>query len=518
MCEYDLAVVGGGLGGLAAAALAQNSGLKVVLLEAHTKLGGCAGWYSREGWTFDVGATALVGLEQGDPIGDLLDLLGASFSSARTNVYRVVLPDREISIVPNDSVFEANVVSAFPKLDPRSLRNFWKLQAAIGKRLLAAASEIPRFPLRSLGDLVQDLRILGLSGIAAAAASVLTVQTVLRLAGLNGDQGFRTFIDMLLQDTAQTDASVVPYANACACLQAYRVGMSRPIGTMRALVDAIAGRFVELGGNLRTAALVDRVEPAENGGFNVCLRRRGERVHARQVAFDLPLDLAVSLLGRPIEGAFAKNEKKSRAVWSAATAYLAVDRSAIDDDAPLFHQVVQSYNTPLEEGNNVLVSLSPAGDEGYGPENTRVVTLSTHTDPALWSQLDRTQHDEFKRRMGYRLLSALERALPGSKDALLHAEFGTPRSFARYTRRVEGRVGGPPASRSSTNAFAVGSDVLGKNLWLVGDSVFPGQGTLAVVVSAIRVVERITGQSWKTLRKTSPVQIESRSQAHSTSI
>ena len=45
--EFDLVVVGGGMGGLATAALAQRVGLSTALLEAHTKLGGCAGYFRR---------------------------------------------------------------------------------------------------------------------------------------------------------------------------------------------------------------------------------------------------------------------------------------------------------------------------------------------------------------------------------------------------------------------------------------------------------------------------------------
>ena len=68
----------------------------------------------------------------------------------------------------------------------------------------------------------------------------------------------------------------------------------------------------------------------------------------------------------------------------------------------------------------------------------------------------------------------------------MHAEFASPRSFRRYTRRTAGAVGGAPVSRSNSNFLAVGPDVLGPGLWVVGDSVFPGQGTMATVLSAIR--------------------------------
>ena len=70
---------------------------------------------------------------------------------------------------------------------------------------------------------------------------------------------------MLLQDTAQAGPETVPFANAAACLHAYRSGMSRPRGGMRALVEGIGRRFAELGGDLRTATLVDRVEAVDPG-------------------------------------------------------------------------------------------------------------------------------------------------------------------------------------------------------------------------------------------------------------
>lgn len=495
---YDLVVVGGGVGGLALAGLAQRQGLKTALLEAHTRLGGCAGWFDRGPFTFDAGATALMGLGPREPVGGLLDALGVAFEGIRTPVYRVCLPDRGLDIGPDHAAFEDAATAAFPGRE-RARRLFWRFQAAVGTTLLGVADRVPRLPLRSAGDLAHDLRILGLSGLLAASSWALTVDDVLRAFGLAGDRPFRALVAMLLQDTAQAGPETVPFANAAACLQAYRLGMSRPAGGMKALAGGIGGRFAALGGDLRTATKVDRVEPAQDGGFVVVTRRR-HRLPARQVAFNLPLDLAVGLLGRPLEGPIAGAERKSRAAWGAFMGYVAIRRSAIADDAPFFHQVLQSYDRPIHDGNNVLISLSPPGDPGYGPDDVRVATLSTHTRPADWRDLDADAYAARKADYAGRLLAALGRALPGAPDALVHAEFASPRSFARYTRRTDGAVGGPPVSRRNSNFLAVGADALGPGLWLVGDSVFPGQGTMAVVLSAIRVAERVTGQSWDSMR------------------
>jgi phytoene dehydrogenase-like protein len=343
----------------------------------------------------------------------------------------------------------------------------------------------------------------------AASTWTLSVDQVLGLFGLRQDRPFRSLVAMLLQDTAQAGPETVPFANAAACLHAYRLGMSRPRGGMQALAEGIGERFAAMGGALRTATLVDRVEADGAGGFIVTTRRR-TRIRTRQVAFNLPLDRAAALLGRGLDGRLGRAEARSRASWSACTAYLAIRRAAVPDDGPLFHQVLQSYDAPIHGGNNVLVSLSPLEDPGYGPADVRVATLSTHTRPADWNALDDTAHAALKAVYRERLLSALGRALPDAPGALVHAEFATPRSFARYLRRREGAVGGAPVRRGNSNFLAVGSDVLGPGLWVVGDSVFPGQGTMAVVLSAARVVERIaeTPQRPAQIPSVTPIQPE----------
>ena len=501
--RVDLAVIGGGMGGLACAAIARKAGLEVALRESHASLGGCAGYFARGPYHFDAGATALMGLGDGEPIGDLLGAIGADFRGIVTPAYRVHLPDRSIDVTADAGAFEAASEAAFPgRVEARRL--FWRLQAAVGSTLFRVAGRVPRLPIRSPADVAYDAKILGLPGFLAASTWALTVLDVLRLLGLADDLPFRSLIAMLLQDTAQAGPEVVPFANAAACLQAYRMGMSRPSGGMAALAEEIGRRFVALGGDLRVSTIVDRVEPIEGGrgGFRVIARRRSVPVlEARQVAFNLPIDRAASLLGRPLDGRLARRETQARAAWGAFTGYLAIDRTALPDDGPLFHQVLADYDRPPHDGNNVLISLSPPGDPGYGPAECRVATLSTHTRAGDWDGLDAEAYGRKKGVYRDRLLEAVRRAIPGATDRLIHGEFASPRSFLRYTRRSAGLVGGAPVRRSNSTFLAVDADVLGPGLWVVGDSVFPGQGTMAVVLSAIRVVERITGRSWADLRR-----------------
>ncbi len=141
---------------------------------------------------------------------------------------------------------------------------------------------------------------------------------------------------------------------------------------------------------------------------------------------------------------------------------------------------------PLGEGNSVFLSLSPAWDEQRAPAGQRALTISTHTTLAPWWELfenDRAAYEARKDAYTERMLAAAERALPGLRAAARFVLPGTPVTFQRFTRRAWGWVGGFP----QTNLFRAWGPRLAPDLWMVGDSIFPGQSTAAVALGGLRV-------------------------------
>src|SRR5438874_2146677 len=75
-CPITRNCSGRGIVGMAVASRLQAQGFSTVVLEAHGQVGGCAGFYRRKGFSFDVGATTLVDFEPGGVGGEWLDSVG----------------------------------------------------------------------------------------------------------------------------------------------------------------------------------------------------------------------------------------------------------------------------------------------------------------------------------------------------------------------------------------------------------------------------------------------------------
>ena len=79
----------------------------------------------------------------------------------------------------------------------------------------------------------------------------------------------------------------------------------------------------------------------------------------------------------------------------------------------------------------------------------------------------------------------------------LHKELATPKSFAKWTLRPRGIVGGLGQQPLKFGPFGVSSRTPIKGLWLCGDSIPPGEGTAAVSQSALMVCKQILASRGK---------------------
>jgi phytoene dehydrogenase-like protein len=172
----------------------------------------------------------------------------------------------------------------------------------------------------------------------------------------------------------------------------------------------------------------------------------------------------------------------------AVVVFLGVPEREVAGQDFTHHQLMQDYRRPLGEGNNMFVSVSSGGDLQSAPAGHRAVMISTHTDLEGW---DGPDYDQRKKEIGEHLVRCAQRVYPRLGERALVYQVGTPHSYERFTWRPRGAVGGVRQTLRNTNQLAVPHDIGVKGLWLVGDTTWPGLGTVACVLGSRIVAEGI---------------------------
>lgn len=481
-----IVVIGAGIGGLTTAALLAWAGLDVTLLEAHVYPGGCAGTFYHQGYRFDAGATLAGGFYPGGPMDVVAQAVGIDAWPAHPSdpAMAVHLPDGAPITRWGDEQRWAEAERAFGQAgvaffewQERTADALWDLALRLPSWPPQTAGEVARLLGHGLGWLGADLRGRVSPGLLADA--LRPVATHLR----NASPRLRQFVDAQLLIAAQTTSARANALYGASALDLPRRGVVHLAGGIGAIAQTLGLAVQDNGGALRYRQEATRIV-TERGRPVAVETKRGDSFPADLVVVNLPPWNIAHLLGAAAPAKLRRLPPRPVDGWGAFMVYVGLDAAAAPSDALLHRQVV--VREPLGEGNSVFLSLSPAWDEARAPAGQRALTLSTHTALGPWWDLfenDRAGYETRKAAYTAQMLAAAEQALPGLRDASRFVLPGTPVSFQRFTRRAWGWVGGFP----QTNLFRAWGPRLAPSLWMVGDSIFPGQSTAAVALGGLRV-------------------------------
>ncbi|WP_258188327.1 phytoene desaturase family protein [Candidatus Hakubella thermalkaliphila] len=109
--EYDVIIIGSGLGGLTCGSLLSKRGYKVLVLEQHYRVGGYCSSFQRRGFVFNTSVEDVSGLWEKGPLTYLLRELGLKKEDLFVrNKTKYIFKDREIDI-PNELEDFLNLLS-----------------------------------------------------------------------------------------------------------------------------------------------------------------------------------------------------------------------------------------------------------------------------------------------------------------------------------------------------------------------------------------------------------------------
>jgi C-3',4' desaturase CrtD len=261
---------------------------------------------------------------------------------------------------------------------------------------------------------------------------------------------------------------------------------------MQVLSDRLEKSLLRDGGLMQLRHRVQQVHTAQGRVTGVTVENQRTRATwvepADHVVANVTVQNLVQLLGDRAPVGYRRRVDALAPGSGAFVVYLGVDAGAIPADCPPHLQFFYDYDGPIAENNTLFVSVSRPGD-GRAPEGQATIVASSFTDIAPWWQT--TDYKAMKQAYTDGAMRRLSSYFDLQGDHLIHVEAATPRTFARFTARDRGAVGGLGMRVNSFGPFGFANRTPVGGLWLVGDCTHPGEGTAGVSYSAHTVVQQI---------------------------
>ncbi len=402
--QYDVIVIGSGLGGLTAANMLAKDGYSVLLLEHHHKLGGLATWFHRKGGhIFDISL-------HGFPVGMI-----------------------------------------------KTCRKYWNREIADSiVQLKEIRFDNPQFSLTTTFDREDFTRVMQ-DRFKVNRGSIDAFFNAAREMNFYDDQQMTTrqlFEEFFpgRDDVVRLLMEPITYANgstlddpAISYGIVFSNFMSKGVYTFQGGTDKIISmmqaELLKNGVDIRTHSLAERI--TVEGSQVTGVVANGKAIRARAVISNANVRSTVrNLVGEEhFDSGFAEEARKVRINNSSCQVYIGIKKGeSIDFVGDLyFTSVADRFDSEKLRSRNITsrtysfyYPTTRPGSDMYA------IVASTNANYEDWASLSPEEYRASKQELIQSTVDALEKYVPGVRDKIDYLEAATPRTFERYTLHPNG--------------------------------------------------------------------------------
>lgn len=489
--DYDVIVIGSGIGGLVTATQLAAKGARVLVLERYLIPGGSAGYFEREGYRFDVGASMIFGFgTQGTTnlLTRALKAVNVSLETIRDPVQiHYHLPEGlNLKVHRNYEQFLEELTGYFPH-EQEGIRRFydecWKVFNCLNAMELLSLEE-PRYLMRVFFE--HPGACLGLLKYLPQNTGDIARRYI-------SDPKLLKFIDMECYCWSVVPAEQTPMINAGMVFSdRHYGGINYPKGGVGRIALKLVEGLEKAGSEIQYQARVTKILLENRKAVGVQLAN-GQQYRAKRIVSNATRwDTFEKLLSPQTMPAKEKQwQKRYRKSPSFLSLHLGVKADVLPPETECHHILLEDWQRMEDEQGTIFVSIPTLLDRDLAPPGHHIIHTFTPSWIEQWQGLTPTEYQQKKEEAAERLIERLEQIFPGLSQGLDYQEVGTPKTHRRFLGRSDGSYGPIPRYRLPGLLTMPFNRTSISGLYCVGDSTFPGQGLNAVAFSGFACGHRI---------------------------
>ena len=489
--DYDVIVIGSGIGGLVTATQLAAKGAKVLVLERYIIPGGSAGYFEREGYKFDVGASMIFGFGEKGTTNLLTKALAAVGMNLETipdpvQIHYHLPEGVELKVHYQYEKFLQELINLFPQ-EAKGIRRFydecWKVFNYLNSMDLLSLEE-PRYLMRTF--LQHPLSCLGLAQYLPQNTGDIAQRYI-------KDPILLKFIDLECYCWSVMPASHTPMINAGMVFSDRHYGGVRyPKGGVGNIAQKLVTGLNNYGGEIKYKARVTKIILEAGKAVGVKLAT-GEEYRAKRIVSNATRWDTFDKLLAPEN--LPPKEQKWRNRYQKSPSFLSLHLGVREDIIPpgteCHHILLEDWNKMETSAGTIFVSIPTILDPSLAPPGHHIIHTFTPSNIAEWKNLSPKEYQDKKELAAENLINRLEAIFSGLTSALDYQEVGTPRTHRRFLGREDGTYGPIPRRKLAGLLRMPFNCTEIPGLYCVGDSTFPGQGLNAVAFSGMSCGHRI---------------------------